>query len=93
MSTRDINFHDKKFNKSNFYNNKNPFIIDYIDVNKILVSKNKIYTKKSSLKYFIRYNDNDVIRPLCIKLPQIIGCIKCFDNVKSMCFKVIDKGL
>ena len=93
MSTRDINFHDKKFNKSSFCNNKNPFIIDDIDVNKILVSKNKIYTKKSSLKYFIRYNDNDVIRPLCIKLPQIIGCIKCFDNVKSMCFKVIDKGL
>ena len=53
MSTRDINFHDKKFNKSNFYNNKNPFIIDDIDVNKILVSKNKIYTKKAHLSILL----------------------------------------
>ena len=42
MSTKNINFHDKNFNKSNFYNNKKPFMIDYIDVNKILISKNKI---------------------------------------------------
>ena len=53
MSTRDINFHDKKFNKSSFCNNKNPFIIDDIDVNKILVSKNKIYTKKAHLSILL----------------------------------------
>ena len=28
--------------------------------------------KKSSFKYFIGYNDDDYIRPLCIKLPQMI---------------------
>ena len=27
--------------------------------------------KKSSLKYFIGYDDNDEITPLCMKLPQI----------------------
>ena len=27
--------------------------------------------KKNSFKYFIGYNDNDIIRPLCIKLPQM----------------------
>ena len=29
---------------------------------------------KNSLQYFIGYNDDDVIRPLCIKIPQMIGC-------------------
>ena len=48
------------------------FNIHDLDVSKILVSKKESCTK-NSLKYFIGYNDDDVIRPLCIKLPQMIG--------------------
>ena len=48
--------------------------------------------KKNSLKYFIGYND-DVIRPLCIKLPQMIGYVKCFNSNKTMFFKVSDHKL
>ena len=48
--------------------------------------------KKNSLKYFIGYNDH-VIRPLCIKLPQMTGYVKHFDNNKTMSFKVIDNKL
>ena len=44
-----------------------------IDVNKILVCKEEPYGKRSSFKYFIGSNNNDVIRPLCIKLPQMTG--------------------
>ena len=29
------------------------------------------YGKRNSFKYFIGYNNNDVIRPLSIKLPQM----------------------
>ena len=32
--------------------------------------------KKNSFKYLIGHNDNDVIRPLCIKLPQILENLK-----------------
>ena len=49
--------------------------------------------KKNSLKYFIGYNDDDVIRPLCIKLPQMIGYVKCFDSNKTTSFKVSDNKL
>ena len=45
--------------------------IDDSDVSKILVSKEEIYGTKKLLKCFIRYNDNDLIRALCIKLPQM----------------------
>ena len=45
--------------------------IDKVDVNKILVSKTESYSNKSSFKDFVLYDDNDNIRPLCIKLPQM----------------------
>ena len=93
MSGKSMIFNDKKINKSNFYKNKRLFKIDDIDVNKILASKKEPYGKKSSFKYFIGYNDYDDIRPLCIKLPQMIGCARCYDSNKTMSFKVIDKGL
>ena len=34
-----------------------------------------------------------MIRPLCIKLTQMIGHIKCFDSNKTISFKVNDKKL
>ena len=69
MSGTSINFDDKKINKSNFYKNKKLFNIHDLDVNKILVSKKESYRAINSLKYFIRYTDNDVMRPLCKKIP------------------------
>ena len=46
------------------------------DVYKILVSKEEPYGTKNSFRYFIGYNENDVIRPLCKKLPHMTGYAK-----------------
>ena len=35
--------------------------------------------QKIALKYFIGYNYN-VIRPLCLRLPQMTGYVNKFDN-------------
>ena len=60
MNGKNINFNNKKIKKSNFYNkNRKIFNIDYIDVNKILVSKKEQYGKNNSLIFVIGYNDND----------------------------------
>ena len=93
MYGKSINFDDKKINKSNFYKNKKLFSMHDLDVKKILVSKKESYGTKNSLRYFIAYNDNDVIRLLCIKLPQMIGFVKNFDSNKTMFFKVGDNKL
>ena len=93
MCGKSINFDDKKINKSSFYKNKKLFSLNDIDVNKILVSKKESYGTKNSLKYFIGYNDGDVIRPLCILLPQMTGYVKHFDSNKTMSFKVSDNKL
>ena len=93
MSTKKINLDDKKIKKSDFYKNKKAFQIDDIDVNKILVSKKEPYGTKNALKYFIGYNDNDVIRPLCLRLPQMTGCAKKFNENATMSFKANNKHL
>ena len=77
MIRKNVNFGDKKIKRSEFYKNKNVTRIDEIDVNKILASNKELYGTKTSLKYFIGYDNDvmmllDVIRPLCIKLPQMI---------------------
>ena len=77
MIRKNVNFGDKKIKRSEFYKNKNVTRIDDIDVNKIFVSNKELYGTKTSLKYFIGYDNDvimllDVIRPLCIKLPQMI---------------------
>ena len=63
MSGKNINFNDKNIRKSDFYKNKKINKIDDTDVNNILVSKKESYGTKHSLKYFIGYNDNNIIRP------------------------------
>ena len=90
MSGNSINFDDKKIKKSDFYNkNKKIFNIDDIDVNKILVSKKEQYGKNNSFKYFIGYNDNDIIRPLFVKLPQMSKSVKCLKIIKFFLFIVL----
>ena len=95
MNGKNTNFDNKKIEKSNFYNkNKKIFNIDDIDVNKILVSKKEQYGKYNSFKYFIGYNDNDVIRPLYLGLSQMTGYINKFDENKiTMSLMVKDKQL
>ena len=93
MSGKSIYFEDEEIKKSNFYKNKKIFNIHKLDVNKILVSKKESYGTKNSLRYFIGYNYYDVIRPLYVKLPQMIGYVKHFDSNNTMSFEVSDKKL
>ena len=88
MSSKNVNFGDKKIKKTDFYKNKKVAKIDDVDVNKILVSKEEPYSIKNSFKYFIRYNDNDVVKPLCIKLSQMSGYVRTFESSTTMSFKI-----
>ena len=80
----------KKIKKSDFYKNKKVTKIDAIDVNKVLVSKEEPYGTKNYFKCFIGYNDNDVIRPLCMKLPQMIRYVRKFEGNATISFKIND---
>ena len=59
----------------------------------LIVSKKEPYGTKNSHKYFIEYSDNDNIIPLCIKLPQMTGYARKFNENSAMSFVVKDKKL
>ena len=93
MRGKNINFNEKKIRKNNFHKNKKINRIEDIDINNVLVSKKEPYGTKNSFKYFIGYNDNDIIRPLCIRLPQMTGYARKFDKHVTMSFRVNNKQL
>ena len=93
MTENNITFNDRKINKSNFYRAKRLFKIDDIDADKISISKKEPYGKIGSFKYFIAYDDNGSFGPLCIMLSRMIGYVNCFDNNKTMSFKITDYNL
>ena len=79
-------------NKKQFHASKQAITLNLVDTSKIVVSDK---FKHSYDGYFIGYlHDDDVIRPLCIILPQMSEYIKYFDNDgKNMSFKIEDKSV
>ena len=59
-------------------------LINLIDLDKIVIS-DKFEHGDKGFKYFIAYKEDNIIRPLCIILRQMNGCIKYFDNGGKIC--------
>ena len=87
MSTKNIYFDDKKKKNPEFYKKKKS-----ISDKKVIDSKKEPYGKNNSLIYFIGY-DIDVIRQLCLRLPQMTGYAEKFDENATMPFRVNNKQL
>ena len=85
-------FRWQKNKKSDFCKEK-VVKIDDIDAKKILPSKEEPHDTKNSFKYFIGYNDNDIIRPLYVRLPQISGYARKFEFNSTMSFRIKNKQL
>ena len=91
MSLRKIKFGNKEVNKKEFYLSKEAILLDSVDLSKIVVSK-KWKIDDETYKYFCGYLNNDVIKPLCVILPQMNGYIKYFDDGgKNMSFVTDDE--
>ena len=66
-------------------------MFDSVDLSKIVVSS-RWKLNDTTYKYFCRYLNNDVIKPLCVILPQMSRYVKYFDNGgKNMSFVIDDK--
>ena len=66
-------------NEKEFHGSKQPTALNLVNVNQILIS-DKFKHSDKGFKYFIGYQNDDIIRPLCIILPQMSGCVKYFEN-------------
>ena len=91
MSSQKIKFGDKEVDKKTFYSSKEAILLDSVDLSKIVVSS-KWKLNDTTYKYFCGYLNNDVIKPLCVILPQMNGYIKYFDDGgKNMSFVTDDE--
>ena len=91
MSSQKIKFGDKEVDKKKFYSSKEAILLDSVDLSKIFVAS-RWKLNDTTYKHFCGYLNNDVIKPLCVILPQMSGYIKYFDNGgKNMSFVTDDK--
>ena len=88
-----LKFDEIKVDKKEFHKSKEPFYLNLVGINKIVIS-GKFRNNDDGSKYFIDYQEDNIIRPLCIILPQISGYIKYFENRrKSMSFMIKDDSV
>ena len=90
MSEKTLKFNNIILNKKKFHRSKEPIDLLSVDSDKIVVS-HKFKHNDEGFKYFIGYLKGEIIKPLCIILPQMSGYIKYFENgSKNMSFLIKD---
>ena len=79
MSEKTLKFNNIKVNKKEFHKSKQPTDLDLVTADQIVVS-DKFKHSDDGFKYFIGYQEDEIVKPLCIILPQTSGYIKYFEN-------------
>ena len=90
MSEKTLKFNNIRVNKKEFHKSKQPIDLMSVNVDQIVVS-DKFKHNNEGFKYFIGYQEGEIVKPLCIILPQMSGYIKYFENGgKNMSFLIKD---
>ena len=79
MSGKTLKFNNIRFNKKEFHKSKQPIDLMLVNVDQIVVSDKSKHSDEG-FKYFIGYREGQIVKPLCILLPQMSGYIKYFEN-------------
>ena len=79
MSEETLKFVNIEINKKEFHKSKQPIDLSLVDTNKIVIS-DKFMHSDNGFKYFFGYDEDDIIKPLCVILPQMSGYIKYFEK-------------
>ena len=79
MGEKTLKFNNIKVNKKEFHRSKKSIDLDLVDTGKVVVSDPFRHIEEG-FRFFIGYQEDEIIKPLCIILPQMNGYIKYFDN-------------
>ena len=86
MSGNTLKFNNIKLNKKEFHKSKWPIDLGSVTVDQIVVP-DKFKHSDEGFKHFIGYKEGEIVKPLCIIIPQMSGYIKYFENGgKNMSF-------
>ena len=90
MSEKTLKFDNIRVNKREFLKSKQPIDLMWVKVDQIVTS-DKFKHSDEGFKYFIGYQEGEIVKPLCIILPQMSGYIKYLENSgKNMSFLIKD---
>ena len=90
MSEKTLKFNNISLNKKEFHKSKGPIDLLSVNVDQIVVS-DKLKHNNEGFKYFIGHLKGEIVKPLCIILPQMSGYIKYFENgSKNKAFLIKD---
>ena len=84
MSEKKLKFNKIRANRKEFRKSKQLINLDPTNVDQIVVS-DKFKHSDAGFKYFICYKENEIVKPLCIILPQMNAYIKYFENGGKTC--------
>ena len=88
MSEKTLKFNNIKVNKKELHKSKQAVDLDSVDTGRIVVSDSFKHSEEG-FKHFIGYQEDEIVKPLCIILPQMNGYIKYFENGgKNMSFLI-----
>ena len=96
MSEKTLKSDNIRVNKKEFHKSKQPTDLYLGNLDQIVIS-DKFKHSYDGFKYFVGYKEGEIVKLLCIILPQMSGYIKYFENGgKNMSFlikndRVLDK--
>ena len=90
MAEKTPKFNNIRVNKKEFDQSKKTIDLMSVNVDQIVVS-DKFNHNNDGFKYFIGYQKGEIVKPLCIILPQMSGYIKYFEyGGQNMSFLIKD---
>ena len=69
MSEKTLKFNNIKVNKKEFHRSEQAIDLDSVDTDKVVVS-DRFKHSEEGFKYFIGYQEDEIVKPLRIILPQ-----------------------
>ena len=74
-----LKFDNIDVNKKRIHKCKQPIDLNLVNVDQIVIF-DKFKHSDDGFKYFIGYKEIDIVKQLCIIMPQMSGYIKCFES-------------
>ena len=88
MSEKTLKSNNISVNKKEFHKSKEPIELKLANVNQTVAS-DKFKHSGNRFKYFIGYQKKEIVKPLCIILPQRSGYIKYFEKGGKKCLPLL----
>ena len=93
MSEKTMRFENIKLDKKEFHKSKQPIDLDLVNVVQRVIS-DRFKHSDDDFKYFIGYKEGEIVKLLCIILPEMSGYIKYFENGgENMSFLIKDDNV